>query len=592
MRNAYGVLNNREKIYFIFFKSVCGLIIFGTVIWNLSELLQISVINDEFGYWGIAAYFSGYDWTGLSGTSPYYGYGVGMIYFLLFKIFKDSVMMYKAAIVLNAVMLVTAFYISLVCAKKLFPHASEYLRILFCFFISFYPNTLVQSQYAWTETILYIWFWGMFLLVILIGESASYQKMLFFALGLVYGLMVHQRTLGIFCAGILVIFILMILGKCNKKQFFFFMITIILGFLVYLSIKKYLNDNFWKTISYEMASRNNFSGQLSIIQRIFTPEGIKDFVLGVFGKSFYLIISTVCIILPFLFYSFNLGIRFIKKYVLNKNESIPDSIWATLFLLLGFGATFLISAISMFYIGTRADNYFYGRYTEFLIGPILMVGIFILYQTKEKWTLFGISIGIITIISYVVNYVLNTNEFTKFYITNCAGIGNYFSDLSYIDNATYALLIKVIIIFFIVIVLFNDWKYKKCAYFLSGCIIVLGMWYPAIEYNNQNTYLLQEKFSENTKDVAETIRANISNDKKIYYVVDDSTQESFETDAYERNIKYIQFYLFDRKIEIKNYTELTDEKVVYIVRRKSVISEEMKIKFDLIYENELYYVLK
>lgn len=289
MRNAYGVLNNREKIYSIFFKSVCGLIIFGTVIWNLSELLQISVINDEFGYWGIAAYFSGYDWTGLSGTSPYYGYGVGMIYFLLFKIFKDSVMMYKAAIVLNAVMLITAFYISLVCAKKLFPHVSEYLRILFCFFISFYPNTLVQSQYAWTETILYIWFWGMFLLVILIGESASYQKMLFFALGLVYGLMVHQRTLGIFCVGILVIFILMILGKCNKKQFFFFMITIILGFLVYLSIKNYLNDNFWKTISYEMASRNNFSGQLSIIQRIFTPEGIKDFVLGVFGKSFYLL---------------------------------------------------------------------------------------------------------------------------------------------------------------------------------------------------------------------------------------------------------------------------------------------------------------
>lgn len=59
MRNAYGVLNNREKIYSIFFKSVCGLIIFGTVIWNLSELLQISVINDEFGYWGIAAYFRG-----------------------------------------------------------------------------------------------------------------------------------------------------------------------------------------------------------------------------------------------------------------------------------------------------------------------------------------------------------------------------------------------------------------------------------------------------------------------------------------------------------------------------------------------------
>lgn len=71
-------------------------------IWNsyldLSELLQISVINDDLVIGESAAYFR-VCWTGLSGTSPYYGYGVGMIYFLLFKIFKDSVMMYKAAIV-------------------------------------------------------------------------------------------------------------------------------------------------------------------------------------------------------------------------------------------------------------------------------------------------------------------------------------------------------------------------------------------------------------------------------------------------------------------------------------------------------------
>lgn len=592
MKKAYEVLNNREKIYSVLLKFVCGLIIFETVIWNLSELNQISVINDEFGYWGTAAYFAGYDWTGLSGTSPYYGYGVGIIYFLLFKIFNNPVTMYKAAIVLNAAMLAGAFYISLICAKKIFPNISGYFRILFCFLISFYPNTLVQSQYAWTETVLYVWFWGMFLLVLSIGEKVNFQKLLLFAIGLVYGLMVHQRTLGVFCAGVLVIFIFFVLGKCNKKQFFLFLLSIIFGVFVYLSIKNYLNDNFWKTLSYEMASRNNFSGQLSIIERIFSAEGIKDFILGVFGKSFYLIISTVCIILPFLYYSFNLGIKFIKKYILNKNIILSDSIWANIFLLLGFGATFLISAISMYYIGSRADNYFYGRYTEFLIGPILMIGLFVVYQTKERWILFGTSVGIITIISYIVNHVLNTNEFTQFYITNCAGIGNYFSDLSYIDNATYALLIKVIIIFFTIIVLLNYCKYKKCAYFLSGCIIVLGMWYPAIDYNNQNTYLLQEVFSKNTSDVAETIHENISNDENIYYVVDDRTQETFESDAYERNIKYIQFYLFDQKIEIKNYTKLGEEKGVYIVRKESAISEAMKLKFDLIYENELYYILK
>ena len=52
------------------------------ILCNLGKLNQICVIDDEFGYWGVGAYFAGYDWTGLTPTSPYYGYGLGFLYML------------------------------------------------------------------------------------------------------------------------------------------------------------------------------------------------------------------------------------------------------------------------------------------------------------------------------------------------------------------------------------------------------------------------------------------------------------------------------------------------------------------------------
>ena len=49
---------------------ILAIIIFLTVILHIGELNQICIIDDEFGYWGTAAFFAGYYWTGLSGTSP------------------------------------------------------------------------------------------------------------------------------------------------------------------------------------------------------------------------------------------------------------------------------------------------------------------------------------------------------------------------------------------------------------------------------------------------------------------------------------------------------------------------------------------
>ena len=101
----------KEKNIHSIVRAILGAVIFVLVIYNISELKQICVIDDEFGYWGTSAYLSGYDWTGLSGTSPYYGYGMSFIHMWLFKMFDNSVTMYRAAIVLNGIMLVISYYI-------------------------------------------------------------------------------------------------------------------------------------------------------------------------------------------------------------------------------------------------------------------------------------------------------------------------------------------------------------------------------------------------------------------------------------------------------------------------------------------------
>lgn len=562
------------------------------ILCNLGKLNQIIVIDDEFGYWGVGAYFAGYDWTGLTPTSPYYGYGLGFLYMFLFKIFNNATIMYKAAIVLNSIFLLVAYLLSIKCGKRIYPEIEEKYIVLFCSFIALYPNTLAQSQVGWTESLLYLWFWVCCTFFISVLEKASCANSGLFAAVLLYGYMVHQRTLGVIIAAVLTVSIVMLLHKNNKREFLTFVATLVIGTLIAYGIKKYLSQNFWLTLDENIADINNIGGQIGKIQYIFSKQGIYDLVLGCVGKALYLIFSTYGLILVAFIFLLSYAMRSLKNTFCCKEKKADDIItkeYCSLFLVLSFLSTFAISAIFMISYSDRLDILLYGRYNEFLIGPLLLIACI---ETKEhvdkKENRIVIWIGCILLLNVLLVKMIPKNQFSAFHGMNAIGISQYFASLTKAEFVPFRIVVLSLITIEIV-VLIQKIKSRSFYIWLAICFGVAFLeWYPTEKYNVDLIYDSHKAYSVNTKDVADYIRTEIPK-SCIEYVVGENNKGLVAEDLYDRYIKYIQFYLFDRKIEIVKEKEiLKKENNIFIVRKLSEAYEEVSDKYVLEYENDLY----
>ena len=564
------------------------------ILCNLGKLNQICVIDDEFGYWGVGAYFAGYDWTGLTPTSPYYGYGLGFLYMFLFKIFNNATIMYKAAIVLNSIFLLAAYFLSVKCGKKMYPEIEEKYVVLFCSFIALYPNTIVQSQVGWTESLLYLWFWVCCFLFINVSEKPSCVNSSLFAVVLSYGYMVHQRTLGVIIVAVLTVSMVLLVHKNSKRGFFTFIAIFAIGTMTTYCIKKYLSQNFWLTLDESVANINNIGGQIGKVQYIFSKQGIYDLILGCLGKALYLVFSTYGLILVTFTTLISYVMRLLKNIFLCKEKKAGDIItkeYYALFLLLSFLSTFAISAIFMISYSDRLDILLYGRYNEFLIGPLLLVACMkIKEHVEKKERKILIWIGCILLLNVLLVKMIPKNQFSAFHGMNAIGISQYFASLTKAEYVPFRIVVLSLIIIELVVLI---QKNKKRSFYMWVAIffgVALLGWYPTEKYNADLIYGAQKAYSVNAKDVAEYIRTEKTN-SCIEYVVGENDTGLASEDLYDRYIKYVQFYLYDRKIDMVKESEingLKNNNTIFIVRKESEAYKGMSKKFSLEYQNDLY----
>jgi hypothetical protein len=118
-----------------------------------------TVLDDEFGYWGIAAYLAGFDWSDAVSKIPYYSYGYSLLLVPLFWIFENPIHMYKAAIFLNGLMISASFLLCYDIARKLSREANPYILMAIAFLISMYPTYIAYSNIAWSECLLIFVCW-------------------------------------------------------------------------------------------------------------------------------------------------------------------------------------------------------------------------------------------------------------------------------------------------------------------------------------------------------------------------------------------------------------------------------------------------
>ena len=155
-----------------------GIVLLFFCLLHIKNLNQIIVLNDEFGYWSIASSLAGKDWLDLISNTPYYNFGYSILLVPLYYLGIPSYTMYKVAILYNAIFVFLGFRISIACGKKIFPTIDKKVIIFISFIISCYPNVLVQSQIAWTESILNLMFWVTVFVLLSIVESPKLWKIM------------------------------------------------------------------------------------------------------------------------------------------------------------------------------------------------------------------------------------------------------------------------------------------------------------------------------------------------------------------------------------------------------------------------------
>ena len=137
-----GMHNRNCDKYFIV-KLLLSIMLFFILLRNLGSLKEIWIINDEFGYWGAAAFFAGKDWGGLMGSTPYYAFGYGIILAPLYALFSSPETIYQAAIILNVCLVCGGFWLAIRFGNIMFPKLDKLIIIFVAFLISLYPKTML-----------------------------------------------------------------------------------------------------------------------------------------------------------------------------------------------------------------------------------------------------------------------------------------------------------------------------------------------------------------------------------------------------------------------------------------------------------------
>ncbi len=546
------------KFHFFHYKlliSICCLLLFCLSICNIANLSQIFVLHDEFGYWYNAANMAGYDWTGINGISSYYSYGYSLFLVPLFHIFHSSAAMFKAAIVLNGLLLTGSYLLACRCSFYLFREIRREVLCIFCFLISCYGGFLFSVNITWGEPLLVFLFWLIILTFIKFSQKRSFLYLCILVLEGIFLYAIHQRTLGVVCAMIIAGILLLKNSPIPwKSMLLLFVIAVCMIGLVFL-FKTSLVSSIWNSyIDTGTGVANNYSDQVRKVFFLFTsPKFFIAVVKGFFAKFFYLCCASGLLILW--------GVFLIFHKLKNFRNEPPIYLIIGIFCILSVIFMEGISAL-FFNRNTRLDTVIYGRYAEFTIGPLMLFGLCFLYQ--KKGTLKSLILGISIYLALSLPAIdLLFHGSGNMYLSSV--VGNIFYDLSSDRmNTGYLIVIPLLIGIFIYLL----FQYKRKSLYALAMVPLLCLWFYSVYYTlkvdvnpSQSQAAGYERFCKDIEELGEDI--------PVYYVY---------REEYGNNnslIERVQFVLYDRRIQLIFPEEVADLSGDYVLIQYSLSDMDM-----------------
>ena len=380
------------------------------------------IYNDEFGYWGSAAAFAGYDWSEVISRIPYYSYGYSLFLAPLLLLFPNTADAYHAALLLNGLWLALTFWVLRAIVRRLFPDISPRLRAVFAFVSTLFSSSFTQVNFTWPEVLLYLLYCVLFLLVVLAAQSPRLWHYPAMALVCVYSYTVHQRTLGLAIAVGMFVLWQFFTKKITWRHLLAFAAVLAGCWLGAGALKAFVKQTSWPQTTDAVEATNEMSGQLGKIQMIFTPSGMFDFILSLSGKVFYMAAASMLVV--FVTGTFCVQRLWQDFCTARREKSLVHVDTVNAFLFLSTCATVVISAIFMIVPGSTAHLY-YGRYSDHIMGVLMLIGLCELYRRRVSWKMLAHSLVFFLLLSITAAYYRLRTGVSGDISINIAGIGPF-----------------------------------------------------------------------------------------------------------------------------------------------------------------------
>ena len=406
------------------------MLILGVSVWNLREYDCIRSV-DEFGYFGVAASFAGWDWREVLATSNYYSFGYSLVlvpFIWIAQIGASMSRVYKLVIISNAFLLVGVYLLIKKIEEKIFATMPDGLRRVTALAVSLYIANTVHMNSADPEIALRFLFWSILsILLSFIQKPGFLNGTLLIALS-VYAFSVHMRAIGVSMAvvGVVALYIVSHFKKMNKKLFFYMIAMVAAAVVTFSWGKSYVVDEIYvnhyaeeNVNHYEEEKHkddteenravkdvNSIEFNIQKTKNLFSVDGIKDIGMSICGKLYYAFSATLLLVIM------GVTITFCLCFTKQKPSDWNMLKWYSLFSFLAFAGMILVSGIYKIMPFYREGQVYlypletivYGRYADFAVGGLMLLGIYGLYYVEQYIRQIAISVVCFLGLAWVVQY--------------------------------------------------------------------------------------------------------------------------------------------------------------------------------------------
>lgn len=556
-------------------KIILGLIVVMVCVQHIFDIYQPTLLDDEYCYWSIAAYLNNTDWSSVTSYCSYYSYGYSFILFIIMKVFSDTIMMYRAAVVINAFLMFGSFIILDRILCKIFCNADRNKCTIAAFLSIMIPCNINYASVNLTEclllflTLVLAWF------VITTDRDESYIRIFAAAVVSGYAYMVHQRMLCVIVAIVVTLVVMTFDGRYKIAELITYIAGVTVMLLLHSGLKNHFKQAVW--LGKNAGAGNDYGSITSNIKYIFSSfNNFARFIVGVIGKIYYYMSAT------YLVGGIALVVMIISIYKCYKKNNLYIFVICSFVMLWGLASVFMAK------LGSGGlSPLLYGRYMEIVYPLILAIGIMCLssigstISLKRKLSIIVASIAVYGTIGLVVRMYIKRRELRVINYISCGQIYKYMSG----DNLPVLKMMFIVSMTFVALMFITEIrKYRKVTgVVLATAVFICELRTAYIPFNAINLWL-----QDNKKQAKEVINVLNDSDGRIYYYMSD--EEDKQT---AQNREYIQYWLKDRKIICINDSKLDkiqfgehDVVVVSSKEKNAELTDEAIGKYKRIYEDK------